>query len=72
MGEEVLPTKQSNTPIQKCMRPFQGQEKRFLQIILKNNAKYFNFDYFKKWQLSNSNTKVCFNDEILKTTNAPK
>ena len=39
---------------------------RFLQIVLESNAKYFNFNYFKKWQLSNSNTKVCFDDEILK------
>ena len=50
----------------KCKRLFQGQEKRFQNIFLEHNAKYFNFNYFKKWQLSNSNTKVCFDDEILK------
>jgi hypothetical protein len=57
ISEEVLPINKLNTPIPKKMQEiFSRSRKRFLQIVLKQNAKLFNSNYFTKWQLSNSKT----------------
>ena len=65
-SEEVLPTKQSNTPISKMQGNFLRSRKEIPIDCPWKKRKIFQFQLLQKWQLSNSNTKVCFNDEILK------
>ena len=73
MSEEVLPINQLNIPIPKNARYFfQGEERDSYKLSSNKTQNFLISTTSISGNFQILNTKVCINEEILKTTNAPK
>ena len=72
MSEEVLPINQLNTPIQKMQETFQGQERDSYKLSSNITQNFSISTTSRSGNFQILNTKVHIDEEILKTTTAPK